>query len=98
MYTITQHTRDAAKRIGVVVRPSKLKGKKIDVFKDGKKVASVGAVGYGDFGTFLKTLGPIKAARRRRAYLRRHSTEPKTKMVDGRKVRTPSYYADTILW
>jgi len=98
MYKITQHTRSAAKRIGVEVRPSKLKGKKIDVIKDGKKVASVGAIGYGDYGTFLKTLGPTEAAKHRRAYLLRHAKEPKTKYVDGRRVRTPSYYADELLW
>jgi len=33
-YTITNYTRRQAKRLGVTVKPSTRKGKKIDVFKD----------------------------------------------------------------
>ena len=36
-YRIKQYTKDQAKKHGVSVRPSKVKGKKIDVFKDGKR-------------------------------------------------------------
>ena len=47
-YTITAYTRRQAKKLGVKVKLSTRKGKKIDVFnKDGKKLASVGALGYG---------------------------------------------------
>lgn len=56
-YKITYYTRLRAKDLGVTVKPSTVKGKKIDVFKNGKKVASVGALGYGDFPTFLKEKG-----------------------------------------
>ena len=48
MYRIKPYTKRQAKKLGVTVKPSKLKGKKIDVFKNGKKVASVGAIGYDD--------------------------------------------------
>ena len=48
-YNITQYTLDRAKQLGVVVKPSTSKNKKIDVFKNGSKVASVGALGYGDY-------------------------------------------------
>ena len=48
MYHILPYTIARAKRLGVIVQPSTSKGKKIDVFKDGKKIASIGAIGYGD--------------------------------------------------
>ena len=35
MYKITNYTKLKAKKIGVNVRPSKVAGKKIDVFKNG---------------------------------------------------------------
>ena len=56
-YIITKYTKAQAKKIGVIVKLSGTKGKKIDVFKGGKKVASVGAIGYGDYPTFLKSKG-----------------------------------------
>jgi|TARA_Y100000114_G_scaffold123689_1_gene119304 hypothetical protein len=90
-YTITNYTRRQAKRLGVTVKPSTRKGKKIDVFKDGKKVASVGALGMGDFPTFTKQKGKEFAEKRRKAYKSRHQ---KTRT----KVGTPSYYADQLLW
>ena len=43
-YRITDYTKQQAKKLGVEVKPSKTKGKKIDVFKKVKKVASVGAM------------------------------------------------------
>ena len=36
-YRIKNYTKQQAKKFGVQVRPSKVKGKKIDVIKDGKK-------------------------------------------------------------
>ena len=40
-----------AKKIGVSVKASTVAGKKLDVFKDGKKVASIGDINYSDFLT-----------------------------------------------
>jgi len=40
-YKITTYTKEQAKKIGVVVKPSKVKGKKIDVYKNGEEVPSV---------------------------------------------------------
>ena len=55
-YRITPYTLAQADKLGVVVKPSKVNGKKIDVFKNVKgqmvKVASVGALGY--YGTGKK--------------------------------------------
>ena len=94
MYKIKKIQYDKAKKEGVEIKPSTLKKKKIDVFKDGKKVSSIGAKGYKDYGTYLEELPKKDANKKRKNYLARHSKEPKKK--DGKK--TNSYYADKILW
>ena len=90
-YRIKQRTYRRARALGVTVKPSTRKGKKIDVFKKGKKVASVGAIGYGDYATFIQTRGKAYADKRRKAYKIRHEK-------DRKKVGTPGYYADQLLW
>ena len=90
-YNITKYTKDQAKKLGVEVKVSKVKGKKIDVFKDGKKIASVGALGYSDYPTYTKTKGKAYADERRRLYKIRHSKDRNVKGSDG-------YYADKLLW
>ena len=90
-YAITKYSRDQAKKLGVTIKPSTVKGKKIDVFKNDKKVASIGAQGMGDFPTYMQTKGKAYADERRRLYKIRHA-----KTMD--KVGSPSYYASRILW
>ena len=90
-YSITAYTKKQARKIGVEVKPSKVKGKKIDVFKGDKKIASVGAIGYGDYPTFLKTKGKKYANERRRLYKLRHSK-------NRSKIGSNGYYADKLLW
>jgi len=90
-YIITAYTREQAKKYGVTVKKSKLKGKKIDVFKNGEKVASVGALGYGDYPTFTRTKGKEFANKRRKAYKKRHQK-------DRTKRGTPGWYAEKLLW
>ena len=90
-YTITRYTRKQAKKHGVKVKLSTNPKKKIDVFKKGKKIASVGATGYGDFPTFQKTEGMKSAKRHRKNYKRRHE---KDRHVKG----SPGFYADKLLW
>ena len=51
-YRIKAYTKTQAKKLGVSVKPSKVKGKKIDVFKKGKKIACVGAIGYNDYPSY----------------------------------------------
>jgi hypothetical protein len=91
MYQITPYTRRKAQQLGVLVRPSQRKGKKLDVYKGKKKVASVGALGYNDYPTFLKTHGQAVAAQKRKQYKQRHA---KNRLKKG----TPGYYADQLLW
>ena len=75
---------ERAKKLGVTVKESTRKHKKLDVFKKGEKVASIGDVRYSDF---LQHNDP----ERRKRYKARH--EPYR-----HKVGTASYYADKILW
>ena len=98
-YKIKERQFQKAKKLGVEIKSSTSKNKKIDIFKDNKKVASVGGVksdgtAYNDYATYLTILPKKEADKKRNNYLKRHSKEPK--MKDGK--RTNSYYADKILW
>jgi hypothetical protein len=91
MYQITTYSYTQAKRLKVIIKPSKLKGKKIDVFENGKKIASIGAHGMGDYPTYIKTKGKKYADTRRKLYKTRHES-------NRHKERSPGFYADQILW
>ncbi len=84
MYKITKYSYDQAKKLGVVIKPSKTKGKKLDVFKNGRKVASIGAIDYSDFAT-------TQDKERRRLYRLRHAGEEK-------RIGSAGYYSWFILW
>lgn len=94
-YSITQYTRSKARKHGVTVKRSTNPKKKLDVYKrvNGtmKKVASIGATGYGDYPTFMRKEGKQSANKHRRRYKIRHEK-------DRHRVGTPGYYADKLLW
>lgn len=90
-YIINPYSYDQARKLGVVIKPSKSKGKKIDVFKDDIKVASIGQIGYLDFPSYIKTKGKEYAEQRRKLYKLRHAK-------NLNRVGTPSYYSNKILW
>jgi len=95
-YRIKPYTKKRAKTLGVEVKPSRVKGKKIDVFKKGEKVASVGAIGYNDYPTWmeLESKGKVPkgtANKRRRLYKIRHKKDKDQKGTAG-------FYADKLLW
>lgn len=95
-YKIHPYSFRKAKELGVVIKPSSNKLKKIDVFKNNQKITSVGAIGYKDFPTYLelekKGLIPKGTANKRRnLYKIRH--------MNNRKIKnTAGYYADQLLW
>lgn len=91
-YRIKPYSYRRARVLGVTIKPSTVQGKKIDVFnKKGEKLASIGAIGYGDYPTFWARKGKEFADEKRRLYKMRHEKD--------RKVRgTAGYYADKILW
>ena len=90
-YTIKKYTRDKAKRLGLQVKQSTDKTKKIDVFKRNKKVASVGALGMNDYPTYIQKRGLTYAKTRRRLYRMRHE---KDRHIRGSR----GWYADQLLW
>ena len=89
MYIITDYTKKKAKELGVVVKKSSDPKKKIDVFKNGEKIASVGAIGYKDYPTYIKEEGVKYANERRRLYKIRHKKD----LNSGN-----GFYADRLLW
>jgi hypothetical protein len=91
MYKITARQSLIALKLGVTIKPSTNKNKKIDVFKNGVKIASIGATGYKDYSIYLKEKGSMYADERRRLYRIRHQN-------DRTKIGTAGYYADKILW
>lgn len=90
-YNITKYTYAQAKKHGVTVKPSTNRTKKIDVYKGEKKIASVGALGMGDYPTFMKTEGLTSAKGHRKRYKMRHQ---KDRVVRGSR----GWYADKLLW
>ena len=91
VYKILPYSYKRAKKLGVTIRPSHNRTKKIDVIKRGHVVASVGALGMNDYPTYWKKMGKTYANKRRRLYKIRHSK-------DRTRRGTAGYYADQILW
>ena len=71
VYQPTEYSKTKAKSLGLVIESSKTKGKKLDVFKNDKKIASIGSAGMSDYPTYLKTKGKAFADERRRLYRKR---------------------------
>ena len=91
MYKITQYSKDQASKLGVTIKPSTKKNKKIDVYKDNELLASIGDKRYSDFPTFMREEGKEYANQRRDAYQKRHHKNRNIKNTAG-------YYADRLLW
>lgn len=96
MYRIKKHSFLQAKKLGVIIKPSKNPIKKIDVYsQDGKFLAAIGAKLYKDYPTYLELeaagkVAPGTAEKKRKAYKARHIY----KDIKG----SPAYYADRLLW
>jgi len=90
-YKITPYTYKKARKYGVKVVPSRNKTKKIDVIRNGKIIASVGANGMNDYPTYIKKYGKRYAFTRRRLYRIRHNKD--RHIVDSR-----GWWADKLLW
>ena len=91
MYEITDYTRRKAKELGVEVRPSVNSKKKVDVWRDGKRIASIGAYGYMDFPSYLEKNGEAYAKERQRLY--------KIRNIKNRTVKgSNGWWSDNLLW
>lgn len=91
VYNITKYTYDKAKKLKVSIKHSTNKTKKIDVYKNDKKIASIGAYGMNDYPTFIKKKGLEYAKTRRRLYKKRHEKDRHKRLSKG-------WLADKLLW
>ena len=89
MYVIKKYSYDQAKALGVTIKPSTFKNKKIDVYKDNNFICSIGDSRYNDFPSYLE-IDKDLALERRRLYHIRHKKDN----VEG----TKGYYSLKILW
>ena len=95
-YKILPYSKAKADILRVEIKPSNNPLKKIDVFKNGKKIASIGAFGMNDYPTYLEKekkgyFYKGYAKERRRLYKQRHEK-------DRHKIGSNGWYADKILW
>lgn len=90
-YTILEYTKKKARELNVTVKPSSKKNKKIDVFKNDKKIASIGDINYLDYPNYIKRNGIEYANRRRDLYRQRHKK-------DLNVVGSPGWFANKLLW
>jgi len=74
--------------MGLIVKPSSNKDKKLDVYK---KVATIGAKGMNDYPTYIKKNGIKFAKTRRLLYKMRHEKDRHVKNSNG-------WFADKLLW
>jgi hypothetical protein len=93
MYEIKPYSFKQARKLGVDIKPSSDKNKKIDVLKDGKKIASIGDTKYmkNDYPTYIQTKGLEYANKRRDLYKIRHKKDKDIKNSAG-------FFASRILW
>ena len=92
VYRITEYTKSKANQLGVIVKPSTNKNKKLDVYdKYGNFICAIGAAGMGDFPTYIESHGLEYAKYRRKLYKQRHEADRHVK-------DSPGYYADKVLW
>ena len=80
-----------AQKLGVMIVPSSNLRKKLDVYRNGKKISEIGATGYLDYDGYLRKEGLAYANDRRRLYRARH-------WRDINRKGTAVYYANKILW
>ena len=91
LYKIKPYSFEQASKLGVTIKPSHLANKKLDVFKKGQMIASIGDSTYPDYPTHILERGLAYADKRRIAYKKRHEK-------DRKKIDTNGYFADNILW
>ena len=106
MYSIKKYTRDRLKLLNnklntnaITIKLSDVKNKKIDIFINGKKTNTIGAIKdngdpYMDYPSYIIKNGKEYADERRDLYYKRHSKEADIK--DGKI--TNSWFARWLLW
>ena len=90
MYQIEPNQKKNAQKLGVKIKPSTNPKKKIDVFKNNEKIASIGATGYMDYEKYKK-IDLDLAKKKRTNYKKRHEK-------DRHIIGSNGFFADKILW
>ena len=90
VYKITNYSYKRAEENNLNIVPSKKKNKKIDVYKNGEYIASIGDVKYNDYPTYIKNDGKKYADERRKLYYKRHNANSSKYSADN--------LAKLILW
>jgi hypothetical protein len=91
LYKIKPYSFEQASKLDVTIKPSHLANKKIDVFKNGTRIASIGDSSYPDYPTHILERGLKYADQRRKAYRKRHAKDIHNKDGNG-------YFSNRILW
>jgi hypothetical protein len=90
-YRILKRSYDNAKKLGVDIKVAKNKDKKLDVFKNGKKISTIGDSNYLDYPSYIQQKGIDYANVRKKIYRVRHKDDINVK-------NTPGYFSSKILW
>ena len=91
-YKISDHSKTEAALLHLIIKPSKNKNKKIDVFtEDGKFLHSIGDILYNDYARYIEMYNLVYANKRRELYLNRHK-----KGINI--VNSKQYLSAKILW
>ena len=91
-YKISDHSKKQAALLNLIIKPSKNKNKKIDVFtEDGKFLHSIGDILYNDYARYIEMYNLVYANKRRELYLNRHK-----KGINI--VNSKQYLSAKILW
>jgi len=90
VYKITNYSYKKAEENDLNIVPSKKKNKKIDVYKNGEYIASIGDKRYNDYPTYLIKNGKQYADERRKLYYKRHNANSSKYSADN--------LAKLILW
>ena len=82
-YKITQYTFQKAKQYGYTFKVATNTKKKLDVYKNGTKIASIGDSQYKDYPTYIIEKGISYANIRRALYRKRHAKDINVKGSNG---------------
>ena len=77
MYNITEYSFEKATELGLIIKPSTRKGKKIDVYKDDDYLFSIGSIKNFDYPTYISERGKAYAEKRKKLYHQRHKKDLK---------------------
>ena len=92
LYEIQPYSFKIAKKLKLVLKPSRDNKHKIDIYdNDNKYITSIGALGMNDYEIYNKNQGSKIAKGKRILYYNRHLKDLKIKNSRG-------YYAWVILW